>query len=164
MRHKLRKNDSREVMPKSEARQNEAGEKQVMASGSAGGHDIDGDEIIHLKTQNGGPGRDKKVFVSVFTNKPRCDNWSDPEQLDQYIQDLTGWIYFMTCGLIDNADELIGIFLSISSTDIQVCRAFPLLFHQQQQNAGLPAAGGSAIFGLFIRKDIPIPRGGNNNA
>ena len=87
-------------MPKSEARQNAAGEKQVMASGSAGGHDIDGDEIIHLKTQNGGPGRDKKVFVSVFTNKPRCDNWSDPEQLDQYIQDLTGWIYFMTLSCI----------------------------------------------------------------
>ena len=53
----------------------------------------------------------KKVFVSVFTKEPWCDDWSDPEQLDLYIQDLTGQGYSMTYGLFDDEDELIGISL-----------------------------------------------------
>ena len=32
----------------------------------------------------------KAVFVSVFTKEPWCDDWSDEEQLDLYIRDLTG--------------------------------------------------------------------------
>ena len=53
----------------------------------------------------------KKVFVSVFTQEPWCDDWSDPEQLDLYIQDLTGQDYSLTYGLFDDANELIGISL-----------------------------------------------------
>ncbi len=53
----------------------------------------------------------KKVFVSVFTKEPWCDDWSDPEQLDLYIQDLTGQGYSLTYGLFDDANELIGISL-----------------------------------------------------
>ena len=53
----------------------------------------------------------KKVFVSVFTKEPWCDDWSDPEQLDMYIQDLTGQGYSLTYGLFDDEDELIGISL-----------------------------------------------------
>ena len=53
----------------------------------------------------------KKVFASVFTKEPWCDDWSDPEQLDLYIQDLTGQSYSLTYGLFDDADELIGISL-----------------------------------------------------
>ena len=51
----------------------------------------------------------KKVFVSVFTKEPWCDDWSNTEQLDLYIQDLTGQDYSLTYGLFDDANELIGI-------------------------------------------------------
>ena len=50
----------------------------------------------------------KEVFVSVFTKEPWNDDWSDQEQLDMYITDLTGQGYSLTYGLYD-ADELIGI-------------------------------------------------------
>ena len=53
----------------------------------------------------------KAVFVSVFTKEPWCDDWSDKEQLDLYIQDLIGQSYSLTYGLFDDADELIGISL-----------------------------------------------------
>ena len=53
----------------------------------------------------------KAVFVSVFTAAPWYDDWSDREQLDLYIQDLTGQGYSLTFGLYDDADELIGISL-----------------------------------------------------
>ena len=53
----------------------------------------------------------KEVFVSVFTAEPWCDDWSDTEQLDLYLQDLTGQGYSLTYGLYDDAGELIGISL-----------------------------------------------------
>ena len=53
----------------------------------------------------------KEVFVSVFTAEPWCDDWSDAEQLDLYLQDLTGQDYSLTYGLYDDAGELIGISL-----------------------------------------------------
>ena len=55
----------------------------------------------------------KAVFVSVFTKEPWCDDWSDEEQLDLYIRDLTGQGYSLTYGLFDDTDELIGISLGI---------------------------------------------------
>ena len=48
------------------------------------------------------------VFVSVFMREPWNDDWSDREQLDLYINDLTGQSYSLTYGLYDQ-DELIGI-------------------------------------------------------
>ena len=53
----------------------------------------------------------KEVFVSVFTAEPWCDDWSDAEQLDLYLQDLTGQGYSLSYGLYDDAGELIGISL-----------------------------------------------------
>ncbi|MBR0266249.1 MAG: GNAT family N-acetyltransferase [Clostridia bacterium] len=53
----------------------------------------------------------KEVFVSVFTAEPWCDDWSDAEQLDLYLQDLTAQGYSLTYGLYDDAGELIGISL-----------------------------------------------------
>ena len=53
----------------------------------------------------------KAVFVSVFTKEPWCDDWSDEEQLDLYIRDLTGQGYSLTYVLFDDTDELIGISL-----------------------------------------------------
>ena len=53
----------------------------------------------------------KALFVSVFTREPWCDDWSDREQLDLYIQDLTGQSYSLAYGLYDDAGELIGISL-----------------------------------------------------
>lgn len=53
----------------------------------------------------------KEVFVSVFTAEPWCDDWSDAEQLDLYLQDLTSQGYSLTYGLYDDAGELIGISL-----------------------------------------------------
>lgn len=53
----------------------------------------------------------KDVFVSVFTREPWCDDWSDAEQLDLYIRDLTGQSYSLAYGLFDSAGEMIGISL-----------------------------------------------------
>ena len=53
----------------------------------------------------------KEVFVSVFTAEPWRDDWSDAEQLDLYLQDLTGQGYSLTYGLYDDTGELIGISL-----------------------------------------------------
>ena len=53
----------------------------------------------------------KALFVSVFTREPWCDDWSDREQLDLYIQDLTGQSYSLAYGLYHDAGELIGISL-----------------------------------------------------
>ena len=53
----------------------------------------------------------KTLFAGVFTKEPWCDDWSDQEQLDLYIRDLTGQDYSLTYGLADDADELIGISL-----------------------------------------------------
>ena len=53
----------------------------------------------------------KAVFVSVFTQEPWCDDWSDKSQLDMYICDLIGQSYSLTYGLYDSAGELTGISL-----------------------------------------------------
>ena len=52
----------------------------------------------------------KDLFVSVFTNDPWYDDWSDPQQLDLYIMDLIGQSNCLTYGLYES-DELIGISL-----------------------------------------------------
>ncbi len=51
----------------------------------------------------------KELFVSVFTGEPWNDDWSDQEQLDLYITDLTGQNYSLTYGLYDEAGALIGL-------------------------------------------------------
>ena len=50
----------------------------------------------------------KDLFVSVFTKDPWNDDWSDEEQLDMYINDLTGQQYSLTYGLYEG-DEMIGL-------------------------------------------------------
>ena len=50
----------------------------------------------------------KDLFISVFTDEPWNDDWSDSKQLDCYIDDLCGQSYSLTFGLYDGG-ELIGI-------------------------------------------------------
>ena len=50
----------------------------------------------------------KELFADVFTKEPWNDDWSDKDQLDLYITDLTGQSISLTYGLYDG-DELIGI-------------------------------------------------------
>ena len=42
-----------------------------------------------------------RLFTDVFTNEPWNDDWSDREQLDAYIRDLTGQSYSLTLGYFD---------------------------------------------------------------
>ena len=42
-----------------------------------------------------------KLFTDVFTHEPWNDDWSDREQLDAYIRDLTGQSYSLTLGYFD---------------------------------------------------------------
>lgn len=42
------------------------------------------------------------LFLSVFTAEPWNDDWSDKEQLDAYINDLTGNINSLTFGYFDS--------------------------------------------------------------
>ena len=50
----------------------------------------------------------KELFVSVFSNEPWNDDWSDENQLHLYIQDLVGQSNSLTFGLFEET-ELIGI-------------------------------------------------------
>ncbi len=42
-----------------------------------------------------------ELFRDVFTNEPWNDDWSDREQLEAYIDDLTGQSYSLTLGCFD---------------------------------------------------------------
>ena len=50
----------------------------------------------------------KALFRSVFTQPPWNDDWSDEEQLDQYLMDLMGARTPLVLGLVED-DELIGV-------------------------------------------------------
>ena len=50
----------------------------------------------------------KNLFLSVFTQAPWFDDWSDKNQLDLCITDLIGHNHSLTYGLYDD-DEFIGV-------------------------------------------------------
>ncbi|MDE7170612.1 MAG: GNAT family N-acetyltransferase [Oscillospiraceae bacterium] len=50
----------------------------------------------------------KKLFAGVFTKEPWNDDWSDEQQLEQYMHDLIGQSNSLTFGLYEGA-ELIGV-------------------------------------------------------
>lgn len=50
----------------------------------------------------------KELFFSVFTHEPWNDDWSDQEQLDAYIHDLTGQNNSLTYGLYEG-ETLTGV-------------------------------------------------------
>ncbi len=50
----------------------------------------------------------KELFSSVFTRAPWNDDWSDQEQLDAYIRDLTGQNNSLTYGLYEG-ETLTGV-------------------------------------------------------
>ena len=52
----------------------------------------------------------KTLFRSVFTQPPWNDDWSDEEQLDQYLLDLMGTRLPLVLGLVEDG-ELIGVSL-----------------------------------------------------
>lgn len=56
--------------------------------------------------------QDKKpivdLFRNVFTREPWNDDWSDPEQLDAYIDDLIGQSNSLTLGFLDG-NRLVGL-------------------------------------------------------
>lgn len=52
----------------------------------------------------------KTLFRSVFTQPPWNDDWSDEEQLDQYLLDLMGARVPLVLGLVEDG-KLIGISL-----------------------------------------------------
>ena len=49
-----------------------------------------------------------ELFKDVFTNEPWNDDWSDAEQLEAYITDLTGQDYSLTLGYFDG-DRMVGL-------------------------------------------------------
>ena len=49
-----------------------------------------------------------KLFRDVFTREPWNDDWSDPEQLNTYIDDLAGQSNSLTLGYFDS-DKLVGL-------------------------------------------------------
>ena len=50
----------------------------------------------------------KELFLRVFTTEPWKDDWSDQEQLDAYIHDLTGQGNSLAYGLYENG-KLAGV-------------------------------------------------------
>ena len=59
----------------------------------------------------------KELFFSVFTHEPWNDDWSDQEQLDAYIHDLTGQNNSLTYGLYEG-ETLTGVSMDRSGTGI----------------------------------------------
>ena len=71
-----------------------------------------GDTVLYFQSSHGGcevdsDDNETKDAYLCLTD----DDWSDAEQLDLYLQDLTGQGYSLTYGLYDDAGELIGISL-----------------------------------------------------
>ena len=52
----------------------------------------------------------KQLFFDIFTTEPWNDDWSDKNQLHEYITDLIGNRNSISCGMYEG-DELIGISL-----------------------------------------------------
>ena len=52
----------------------------------------------------------KQLFYDIFTNEPWNDDWSDEQQLHEYITDLIGNRNSLSLGLYEG-DELIGLSL-----------------------------------------------------
>ena len=52
----------------------------------------------------------KKLFLSVFTIEPWCDDWSDAQQLDLYLNDLMGQNNSLSYGLF-YGEEMVGLSL-----------------------------------------------------
>lgn len=52
----------------------------------------------------------KQLFYDIFTNEPWNDDWSDEQQLHEYITDLIGNRNSLALGLYEG-DELIGLSL-----------------------------------------------------
>lgn len=62
-----------------------------------------------LKQLDGGAAAEiKELFVSVFTQEPWNDDWSDKAQLQAYLRDLCGQENSLTFGLYDG-DDLAGV-------------------------------------------------------
>ena len=65
-------------------------------------------EYIFRKLEREDRDRIRELFVSVFTAPPWNDNWSDRQQLDRYLEDLTGQSNSLAFGLFDG-EELVGV-------------------------------------------------------
>ena len=81
----------------------------------------------------------RELFFSVFTKAPWNDDWSDPEQLDSYLRDLTGQSNSLTYGLYEGK-RLIGVSMgSIKHwyTGVEYCvDEFCILTEKQGQGLG----------------------------
>lgn len=52
-----------------------------------------------------------QLFLSVFTQEPWNDDWSDEKQLDAYITDLTGNLNSLSLGVFDEDGNIVGMSL-----------------------------------------------------
>lgn len=80
----------------------------------------------------------KELFVSVFTDEPWNDDWSDKNQLDLYIHDLIGQSNSLTFGLYEGT-ELIGVSMGRIKhwyTGTEYC-VDELCIHTTKQGRGL---------------------------
>lgn len=80
----------------------------------------------------------KQLFCSVFMNEPWNDDWSNDEQLSNYMLDLTGNRNSLSIGLYDG-DELVGVSLGsimhwCTGTEYYIYEFF---IAREQQNKGL---------------------------
>ena len=58
------------------------------------------------------------LFRDVFTEDPWNDDWSDPEQLGAYIDDLIGQSNSLTLGYLDG-DRLVGLSMGRINTGMK---------------------------------------------
>ena len=65
-------------------------------------------EYIFRKLGREDRDRIRELFVSVFTAPLWNDDWSDRQQLDRYLEDLTGQSSSLAFGLFDG-EELVGV-------------------------------------------------------
>ena len=109
----------------------------------------------------------KGLFLSVFTREPWLDDWSDSNQLDAYIADLTGQRNSLTFGLYEE-DKLIGVSMGAVKhwyTGTEYCiDEFCIRSENQGKGAGSfflweieKAIGSMGLTQIFLQTETTVP-------
>lgn len=109
----------------------------------------------------------KKLFAEIFMAEPWNDDWSDSQQLHNYILDLTGNHNSLTIGLFEDG-KLIGLSLGsimhwCTGTEYYI---FEFCIRQEKQGKGLGTAflrqiekytQAKGITHIFLQTDRTVP-------
>ncbi|PUU93667.1 GNAT family N-acetyltransferase [Halanaerobium sp.] len=81
----------------------------------------------------------KNIFLDVFSHKPWFDKWEDEKQLEKYLHELTDNNNSLSLLLVDEQDEILGVYLGYTFSwwqgDEYYIKEF--FIKKERQNQGL---------------------------